>query len=113
GSKVCSSHLHSLHLVELLSFIGKSGMCALDFVPAISKESASYDLQLSDLIETPNALLEKKEELHISTHHNMEDVMLDVLKMGTSAGGARPKAIIAYNEETGKIKSGQTLAEDG
>ncbi|MDM1086744.1 MULTISPECIES: type II toxin-antitoxin system HipA family toxin [Myroides] len=43
----------------------------------------------------------------------MEDVMLDVLKMGTSAGGARPKAIIAYNKKTGKVKSGQTLAEDG
>src|SRR5690606_11149867 len=80
---------------------------------AISKESASYGLELSDLIETTKALLEKKVELHISTHHNMEDVMLDVLKMGTSAGGARPKAIIAYNEKTGKIKSGQTLAEDG
>jgi len=104
---------NSLNPVELLCFIGKRGMGALEFEPVISKESASYDLELSDLIETTKALLEKKEELYISTQHNMEDVMLDVLKMGTSAGGARPKAIIAYNEETGKIKSGQTLAEEG
>jgi len=104
---------NSLNPVELLCFIGKRGMGALEFEPVISKESASYDLELSDLIETTKALLEKKEELHISTKHNIEDVMLDVLKMGTSAGGARPKAIIAYNEETGKIKSGQTLAEEG
>ena len=104
---------NSLNPVELLCFIGKRGMGALEFEPVISKESASYDLELSDLIETTKALLEKKEELHISTQQNMEDVMLDVLKMGTSAGGARPKAIIAYNEKTGKIKSGQTLAEEG
>lgn len=38
---------------------------------------------------------------------------MDVLKMGTSAGGARPKANIAYNEKTGKIKSGQMLADEG
>lgn len=104
---------NSLNPVELLCFIGKRGMGALEFEPVIGKEAASYDLELSDLIETTKALLEKKEELHINTQHNMEDVMLDVLKMGTSAGGARPKAIIAYNEKTGKIKSGQSLAEDG
>lgn len=104
---------NSLNPVELLCFIGKRGMGALEFEPIISKESVTYDLELSDLIETTKALLEKKEELDISTQYNMEDVMLDVLKMGTSAGGARPKAIIAYNEQTGKIKSGQMLAEDG
>ncbi|URW80669.1 type II toxin-antitoxin system HipA family toxin [Xiashengella succiniciproducens] len=104
---------NSLNPVELLCFIGKRGMGALEFEPVTGKESNSYDLELSDLIETTKALLEKKEELHISTQHNMEDVMLDVLKMGTSAGGARPKAIIAYNEKTGKIKSGQTLAQEG
>lgn len=104
---------NSLNPVELLCFIGKRGMGALEFEPVTGKESNSYDLELSDLIETTKALLEKKEELNISTQHNMEDVMLDVLKMGTSAGGARPKAIIAYNEKTHKIKSGQTLAEDG
>jgi serine/threonine-protein kinase HipA len=104
---------NSLNPVELLCFIGKRGMGALEFEPVTGKESNSYDLELSDLIETTKALLEKKEELNISTQHSMEDVMLDVLKMGTSAGGARPKAVIAYNEKTGKIKSGQTLAEEG
>lgn len=103
----------SLNPVELLCFIGKRGMGALEFEPVIGKESTSYDLELTDLIETTKALLEKKEEFHINSQHSMEDVMLDVLKMGTSAGGARPKAIIAYDETTGKIKSGQTLAEEG
>lgn len=104
---------NSLNPVELLCFIGKRGMGALEFEPVTGKESSSYDLEVSDLIETTKALLEQKEGFKLNTQYNMEDVMFDVLKMGTSAGGARPKAIIAYNEATGKIKSGQTLAEEG
>lgn len=104
---------NSLNPVELLCFIGKRGMGALEFEPVISKESSSYDVELSDLIEVTKALLEKKEDVKIQTSGNMEDVMMDILKMGTSAGGARPKAIIAYNEKTGQIKSGQSTLEDG
>jgi len=104
---------NSLNPVELLCFIGKRGMGALEFEPVISKESGSYDLELSDLIEVTKALLEKKEDIQIQTSGKMEDVMMDILKMGTSAGGARPKAIVAYNEKTGQIRSGQTLADEG
>lgn len=103
----------SLNPVELLCFIGKRGMGALEFEPVIGKESSSYTIELDDLIETTKALLQNKENIFLKTKKDMEDVMMDVLKMGTSAGGARPKAIIAYNEETGQIKSGQTLADDG
>ncbi len=104
---------NSLNPVELLCFIGKRGMGALEFEPVISKESGSYEVELSDLIEVTKALLEKKENIQIQTSGKMDDVMMDILKMGTSAGGARPKAIIAYNEKTGQIKSGQSLADDG
>lgn len=102
---------NSLNPVELLCFIGKRGMGALAFEPALIKEASSYDIELTALIETTKLLLEKKENMSIQTQANMEDVMMDVLKMGTSAGGARPKAIIAYNEKTGQIKSGQTLVD--
>lgn len=103
----------SLNPVELLCFIGRRGMGALEFEPIMGKESVSYDIELGDLIQTTKELLSKKENLSIHTQKKMEDVMMDVLKMGTSAGGARPKAIIAYNEQTGQIKSGQTLADEG
>src|SRR5690606_18406121 len=89
------------------------GMGALEFEPIIMEESHSYDIELSTLVETTKALLDKKEKISITTGHDMEDVMMDVLKMGTSAGGARPKAIIAYNEKTGQVKSGHTVVEDG
>jgi serine/threonine-protein kinase HipA len=42
-----------------------------------------------------------------------EDAMMEILKIGTSAGGARPKAVIAYNEKTGEVRSGQTNAPKG
>ncbi len=103
----------SLNPVELLCFIGKRGIGALEFEPVTYRESSSYDVELSDLIEVTKALLENKRDIQIDSSHNMEDVMMDILKMGTSAGGARPKAIIAYNEETGKIKSGQTTLDKG
>lgn len=104
---------NSLNPVELLCFIGRRGMGALEFEPVFQKESESYTLELSSLIETTKILLENKESISFQTSEKIRDVMLDVLKMGTSAGGARPKAIIAYNEITGEIKSGQSIVSDG
>ncbi|WP_158961182.1 type II toxin-antitoxin system HipA family toxin [Myroides fluvii] len=104
---------NSLNPVELLCFIGKRGMGALEFEPVLTKEVPSYEVELTELIETTKALLAKKENIVLTTKQKMEDVMMDILKMGTSAGGARPKAIIAYNEKTGQIKSGQTLVDEG
>ena len=101
----------SLNPVELLCFIGARGMGALEFEPSIAPSSKSHTLELSSLIETTQKLLSSKEAYKIHTDHEMREVLLEVLKMGTSAGGARPKAIIAYNEDTGEIRSGQTMAE--
>ena len=104
---------NSLNPVELLCFMGKRGMGALEFEPNIQPDTKSYTLELSGLIETTKKLLQKKQNVQLHTTNKMRDTMLDVLKMGTSAGGARPKAIIAYNEQTGEIKSGQALTEIG
>lgn len=104
---------NSLNPVEQLCFIGARGMGALEFVPAIAPKSRTQDIELSGLIAYTKQLLENKEAFSVHTSEGMRDVMLDVLKMGTSAGGARPKAIIAYNEENGLIKSGQTKGGDG
>lgn len=103
---------NSLNPVELLCFIGNRGMGALEFEPAIlSSRVSTQDLELSSLIETTKQLLANKSNFETHTQHEMQDVLLDILKMGTSAGGARPKAIIAYNEKTGAIRSGQLLQE--
>jgi len=102
----------SLNPVELLCFIGARGMGALEFEPSIAPLTKPHTLEISSLIETTQRLLNNKEAFLIHTDDEMRDVLLEVLKMGTSAGGARPKAIIAYNEKTGEIRSGQTLAKD-
>jgi len=102
----------SLNPVELLCFIGARGMGALEFEPSIAPQTKPHTLEISSLIETTQRLLSNKEAFRIHTDDEMRDVLLEVLKMGTSAGGARPKAIIAYNEKTGEIRSGQTLAKD-
>ncbi|WP_338839231.1 type II toxin-antitoxin system HipA family toxin [Flavobacterium ginsenosidimutans] len=105
---------NSLNPVELLCFIGSRGMGALEFEPTtLSATGSSRSIELSSLIDTTMKLLENRENFEAHTDHDMQDVLLDVLKMGTSAGGARPKAIIAYNEATGMIRSGQTLQEKG
>jgi serine/threonine-protein kinase HipA len=105
---------NSLNPVELLCFIGNRGMGALEFEPStLTAQEQGQVLELSSLIETTKKLLESRERFEAQTTSAMQDVMLDVLKMGTSAGGARPKAIIAYNESTGMIRSGQTLQDAG
>lgn len=104
---------NSLNPVELLCFVGKRGMGALEFEPAQELKTHPEAIELSHLIDITKSILEEREKLLIHTSHEMKDVMINILKMGTSAGGARPKAIIAYNEETGEIRSGQTLADSG
>lgn len=105
---------NSLNPVELLCFIGNRGLGALEFEPStLPVQQQGQLLELSSLIETTKKLLESREQFETHTDQSMRDVMLNVLKMGTSAGGARPKAIIAYNESTGMIRSGQTLQETG
>ena len=104
---------NSLNPVELLCFIGKRGMGALEFEPTISPVVPSASLELTQLILYTQQLLDNKKQLLLNTELGLRDVMIDVLKMGTSAGGARPKAIIAYNEKTGDIRSGQMLPGKG
>ncbi|MFD2907541.1 hypothetical protein ACFSX9_02215 [Flavobacterium ardleyense] len=58
-------------------------------------------------------MLSKREGFEANLNDDEQQAMLDILKIGTSAGGARPKAIIAYNEKTGQVKSGQTIAPKG
>jgi serine/threonine-protein kinase HipA len=105
---------NSLNPVELLCFIGNRGMGALEFEPStLPVQEQGQLLELSSLIETTKKLLKSREQFETHTDQAMRDVMLNVLKMGTSAGGARPKAIIAYNEATGMIRSGQILQDAG
>ena len=99
---------NSLNPVELLCFIGKRGMGALEFEPAESVNfQGSTALEVSELIAFAQAILSNKMKITSRLAKNKEHALQSILKVGTSAGGARAKAVIAYNPTTHAIKSGQ------
>lgn len=104
----------SMNPVEMLCFIGKRGMGALEFEPATFKERKRATLiEIESLVEIAQRMLSKRKSFYTSLKEDDEKAVMDILRIGTSAGGARPKAVIAYNEKTGEVKSGQTDAPKG
>jgi serine/threonine-protein kinase HipA len=104
----------SMNPVEMLCFIGKRAMGALEFEPAtLNEKKLATKIEIISLIEIAQKILEKKANFSTNLDENEEKALIQILKIGTSAGGARPKAVIAYNEKTGEVKSGQTNAPKG
>ena len=104
----------SMNPVEMLCFIGTRGMGALEFEPTVLKESKrTFSVEIDSLVATAQKMLDQREAFTTNLNKDQEQAVLEILKIGTSAGGARPKALIAWNEKTGKVKSGQTKAPKG
>ena len=103
----------SMNPVEQLCFIGTRTMGALEFEPAQIEPQKSFDIEVSSLVQAAHKMLSKKEQLDTNLNNDEKKALTEVLKVGTSAGGARPKAVIAYNEKTGAVKSGQTTVPKG
>src|SRR5476651_993021 len=88
----------SMNPVEMLCFIGQRGMGALEFEPVVPKgRNISTKLEVDSLVEISEAILSGRKEFHTDLSADEEKGLLDILKIGTSAGGARAKALIAYN----------------
>ncbi len=105
---------NSMNSVEMLCFIGKRGMGALEIEPTILKQNVNtFSVEINSLVEIASKMLSKKEPFVANLKSEEEKAMREILKIGTSAGGARPKAVIAYNEKTGEVRSGQTRAPEG
>lgn len=105
---------NSMNPVEMLCFIGKRGMGALEIEPTILKQNVNtFSVEIDSLVEIASKMLSKKEPFVANLKSDEEKAMREILKIGTSAGGARPKAVIAYNEKTGEVRSGQTRAPEG
>jgi serine/threonine-protein kinase HipA len=104
----------SMNPIEMLCFIGTRGMGALEFEPAILKESKrSFSIEIESLVGTAQKILDQRKAFTTNLNNDEQQAVLEILKIGTSAGGARPKAVIAWNEKTGEVKSGQTKAPKG
>jgi len=105
---------NSINPVETLCFIGERGMGALEFEPSQPKpENDSVKLEIAELINIATKILSGRKSFMAELQPDEEQAMQDILKIGTSAGGARAKAIIAYNSTTGEVRSGQTHSPKG
>ena len=105
---------NSMNPVEMLCFIGTRGMGALEFEPSQFKATKrAFNIEVDSLVNLTQKMLEKRKGFKTNLNKDEQQAVIDILKIGTSAGGARPKAIIAYNEKTGQVKSGQTNAPQG
>jgi serine/threonine-protein kinase HipA len=104
----------SMNPIEMLCFIGTRGMGAMEFEPAVLKEyKRPFSIEIDSLVETASKMLNQREAFATNLNKEDEQAVLEILKIGTSAGGARPKAVIAWNEKTGEVRSGQTKALKG
>ena len=105
---------NSMNPVEMLCFIGTRGMGAMEFEPAALKESKrTFSIEIDSLVDIAQKMLSNKSSFSTNLKKDDEQAISEILKVGTSAGGARPKAVIAYNERTGEVRSGQTIAPKG
>ena len=100
----------SFNIIERLCYTGKRGMGALEYQPVLSKDY-SEDIEIDNLVNLANEVLHNREKIEVQS--NKDDAINQLLLVGSSAGGARAKAIIAWNKEKNIIKSGQIDAGEG
>ena len=102
-------------VVERLCYIGKRGMGALEFAPAKGpRPTSSHAVDVEALVELASEVLAARADLATSLkERRKQDALREILRVGTSAGGARAKALIALNPDTLEVRSGQLEAETG
>jgi len=105
----------SMNAVERLCYTGRRGMGALEFRPRLGPQATrSTRLEVEALVELASEVLAARGSLRQAFgEHTSEKAMADILRVGTSAGGARAKAVIAWNPETNEVRSGQVDADPG
>ena len=103
----------SFNAVERLCYTGARGMGALEFAPAIGvRASRSHRVELENLVALASDILTHRNNLQTSFTDETK-ALTDILQVGTSAGGARAKAVIAWNPISNEVRSGQVAADKG
>ena len=105
----------SFNPVERLCYIGKRGMGGLEFEPAYREPySKDKEIEIRKLVELSNLILDQRAgQAGVFNGENDRESIEDILRVGTSAGGARAKAIIAWNPATNEFRSGQLDTQSG
>ncbi len=101
--------------IERLCYTGSRGMGALEFAPALGpRPRRAADIEIDALVQLASEILSQRGALRGSFAGPARVKALnDILRVGTSAGGARAKAVIAWNPATHEVRSGQIAAGDG
>lgn len=105
----------SFNAVERLCYTGARGMGALEFVPTLGPgPQRATTIEIDALVRLASDVLTQRSALHSRlADGDQEKALNDILRVGTSAGGARAKAVIAWHPQTGEVRSGQVTAGDG
>ncbi len=101
--------------VERLCYTGKRGMGALEFRPVQGPVSTiAGKIEIDELVKLASEVLVHRSELTVTfAGAEKAEALREILRVGTSAGGARAKAIIAWNPDTNEVRSGQVAAPQG
>ena len=105
----------SFNAVERLCYTGKRGMGALEFAPVLGpRPRRAKKIEIDELVRLASDVLTHRNNLWGRFHETgREKALRDILSVGTSAGGARAKAVIAWNQATNEVRSGQIAAGKG
>ncbi len=103
--------INDINPVDRLTYVGKRGMGALEYKPIKHKEQNEHNIEVSELLEVAKKVLEGKE---VISYGNLDkDSLSEILRIGTSVGGARAKALIAIKRDTNnritEIRSGDII----
>lgn len=105
----------SFNAVERLCYTGTRGMGALEYAPVLGPRARQTSkIEVDALVRLAGEVLTHRNHLQGYFHRpGKEKALRDILRVGTSAGGARAKAVIAWNRETNEVRSGQVAAGPG
>lgn len=104
--------------IQRLKYTGKRGMGALTYFPATQRKNlnSSQNIELGSLVSIAQEILDKREQFGVSLDargQENKEAMMALLAVGMSAGGARAKAVLAFNDDFTQVRSGQTDAPKG
>ncbi|MCF6337517.1 MAG: type II toxin-antitoxin system HipA family toxin [Gammaproteobacteria bacterium] len=105
----------SFNALERLCYTGERGMGALEFTPAIGPQARQANqIHIDTLVKLASQVLSHRSDLRASfAGAEKERALADILRVGTSAGGARAKAVIAWNPASNEVRSGQVPGGEG
>jgi serine/threonine-protein kinase HipA len=99
--------------VERLCYIGSRGMGALEFKPALVAAGKAIPLEIAELTDLAREVVADRTKLLVNLRGERRETLNTIIRVGTSAGGARAKAVIAWNPKTKEVRSGQVNAPKG